>query len=129
MSASPRDRFESARRRYLDVRQAREDFRLDVLITKYGRMDPPLSWLTRTEINRLDALRRRENRVSDAMFRLLDEFGGRSWRSLVPYWWVMGDLSWEDATTTGELSVVPPPGYGATVADMERLAAPVEVTA
>lgn len=130
MSArTPRARFEAARRRYLDVRRDRERFQLDVLVVKYGRMEPQLSWLTRGEVARLDVLRRRENRVSDAMFALLDEYGGRNWRSLVPYTWVMSELSWEDATTTGQLSVVPPPGYGSTVVDMKRFAAPVEVRA
>jgi hypothetical protein len=46
-------------------------------------------------------------------------------RSLVPHWWVMEDLSYEDATTRGALSVVPPCGYGARPSDVERFAAAV----
>jgi hypothetical protein len=122
MSARDRARFEAIRARWVKSCDAERAYRMDVLLRRYGKMDPPSYWPNATERRRLDTFRRAQDRASDAMFELLDRIGGRYWRSLVPHWWVMEDLSYEDATTRGALSVVPPCGYGARPSDVERFA-------
>lgn len=119
-----RQRFDSIRRRWLTARDREHAIRGE-LARKYGRQDPPRTWLTKTEEGRLDRARHTQQRASDAMFWLLEDVSPRSWMALVPHHWVMESLTWEDATTAGVLSVVPPCGYGACRRDMEELAGAV----
>lgn len=119
-----RQRFESAQRRYREAEERRETFRR-AMLAKYGRLDPPRAWMTRGEIDRLERIRRAEDRAGDALFAVLDRVSPRGWRSGPPFAWVMTELSWEDAATSGALSAVPPCGYGARPRDMERFAAPL----
>jgi len=123
MSAPDAERFAAIRRRHLEVRERERRFRETVLLPKYGAMRPPSQWLNRTEQRRLEALDRAEDRTVTAMMTVLDEIGGRNWRAGAPLRWVMGELTYEDAITTGELSSVPPPAYGYSARDMQRFAA------
>lgn len=126
MSARDQDRFLAIRARWVRARDGERAYRLDVLLSRYGKADPPSRWLTATERRRLDVFRRAQDRASDAMFALLDRIGGRSWRSLVPHQWVMDELSYEDAVTRDALSVIPPLGYGARPSDLEHLARAID---
>lgn len=119
-----RQRFESARRRYREAEERRETFRC-AMLAKYGRLDPSRAWMTRGEVDRLERVRRAEDRAGDALFAVLDRVSARSWRSGPPFWWIMTELSWEDVTTSGALTVIPPCDYGSCPRDMERFAAPL----
>jgi hypothetical protein len=126
MSARDRARFEAIRARWVKACDAERAYRLDVLLSRYAKTNPSSSWLNATERRRLEAFRRAQDRASDAMFELLDRIGGRYWRSLIPHHWVMEELSYEDATTRGALSVVPPCGYGTSAREVERFAAAID---
>jgi hypothetical protein len=119
---SDRKRFDAIRARWCKSREAERAYRLDVLFDKYGDRYPPDYWLTATERRRLEVFRRAQDRASDAMFALLERIGGRSWKSLIPHHWVMEELTFEDATTRGRLSAVPPCGYGASRLYVESFA-------
>jgi hypothetical protein len=118
-----RDRFAAIRARWVKAREAERAYRLDVLHDRYRQTHPPSHWLTATARRRLEAFRRAQDRASDAMFALLARIGGRPWTSLIPHHWVMEELTFEDATTRGQLSAVPPRGYGASRLDVENLSA------
>jgi hypothetical protein len=116
------NRFERIRSRYNDTQRRKHLFD-DDMRRKYGVSNPASAWMTRGEQAREDAIRKAEGRWMDAMFNLLDSIGGRNFRSGCPAHWVMECLSFEDATTTGKMSVVPPCAFGCTPKDAERFAA------
>lgn len=122
-----RERFAAIRRRYLAAKERENNYRLAILLPKYGSLRPPTSWLTRTEIARLAQLDRAQDREGDKFCALLDKIGGRNWRTHAPYWWVLEKLTFEDATTTVQLAEIPPAGYGYRPDDMQRFAAPREL--
>lgn len=88
------------------------------LMYKYGNSwQAPLGQRTR-----LEKLRARESKARDAIFAWLDTNSPRSWRTGVPCYWVCEELTYDDAVTTGTMSVVPPAGYGSYPGDAERFA-------
>lgn len=107
-------RFHEIRRRWLEKVEREETYRMDVLYAKYRSRMPERSWMTKGELDRIERMRTAQDRESDKMFGLLDRIGGRDWRSHAPHHWVMRELTFADATTTGALSIVPPPSYGCT---------------
>jgi hypothetical protein len=126
MSADKR-KFETARRQYLAAKEAESTYRLETLLRKYGSARPSESWITRGEREKIQGYRSRQDRASASMMTLLERLSPRDWDSTVPQWWIMETLSWEDATTSGQMSVTPPPAYGYIGADSARFAAPVAV--
>lgn len=97
----------------------------DDLVRRYG-----YDWIApEGQRKRLEALRDREQEACEAVFHWLDKYSPRDWRTGKRYQWVCGQLTYADAVTVGQLSAVPPPAWGASLADMERFAAPVGVTA
>ncbi len=117
-----REHFERIRARYLAAKQREDAYRLEVLLPKYGQMRPQRGWLTRTELKKLETVRRAQDREYDRFFLLLDRIAGRDFRNGVPWVWVMENLTYEDAITKGQLSVVPPVYYGGTERGAEEFA-------
>lgn len=118
--------FYALRRRWNGAKQAEESYRLQRLLKRYGETRPPHAWMTTGEINQLERYEERRTRISDQFFELLDRVGGRDWRHYVPHWWVMENLTYEDATTTGELTGEIPAAYGTTSAVLQRFMQPVQ---
>jgi hypothetical protein len=64
-----------------------------------------------------------QDRASDAIFAWLDAHSPRNWRVGVPAFWTCAELTFEDATTRGKLSLVPPVAWGGVPQDSIRFAA------
>jgi hypothetical protein len=122
-TAADKRRFETAQARYRAAYDARETFRLEVLARKYGTRTPSESWLLKGERDKLERYQSAMDRASDALFSVLDTVAPRHWRSTVPHHWIMTELVWADAVTEDELSVTPPPAYGASTRDVACFAA------
>jgi hypothetical protein len=116
-------RFTSLQRRYIGLRM-REDRVREELSRKYGP-DYQMGWLTLTEQRKLESIRGQKNKLMDQQMTLLDRISPRGWRSGVPAWWVMEKLSFADATTRGQMSVVPPASYGSSEAASRAFAGPL----
>lgn len=123
-----RQRFYAIRRRWMRAKQAEQTYRTRRFWPRYRQLDPPRSWLTPGEARQLERFADRRSAVSDEFFELLAEIGGRSWTTGVPHWWVMEELTYEDAVTTGELATIPPPAYGSTEHDVMCFAGAVSAT-
>jgi hypothetical protein len=80
----------------------------------------------RAQQEKYERVSKRSDAAMEAVFAWLDTFSPRSWRSGVPANWVCVHLTEADALTAGQLSVVPPPGYGSYPSDSVRFARPVE---
>jgi hypothetical protein len=93
-----------------------------VLDARYGSRQ----YARAAERHRLARLDARVSKLSDAYFALLREISPRSWESCVPWAWVIESLTFEDATTRGPLSVVPPHALMFAPADVRALAAPIK---
>ena len=61
-------------------------------------------------------------RVHDKIYKWLAEHSPRDWERGVPMYYAPSTLTYEDATTDGPLSVVPPPAGGYSKNDMVRFA-------
>ena len=114
-------KFHSIRARAVKARERLEAHE-DTLRRKYGQARVPSAWMTRTEDAKREALSAAQSKAWDAMFALLADISPRSWSAGVAAWWVVEELTYADATTTGALSVVPKPGYGTTPREVERFA-------
>lgn len=75
---------------------------------------------------RIERARAAESKAMDAVFAWLDAHSPRAWRTGTPAYWICDKLTYADAMTEGQLSVVPPPPYGYTTHEMERFARPIE---
>jgi hypothetical protein len=122
MSTADEKQFAAIQARFRAAQEREETYRLDVLYRKYRDRRPPRSWLTSGEIKRLDALRIAQDKIGESMFTLLDRIGGRDWRVGCPYMWVMTELTYADAITTGPLSAIPPIPYGYSERDAKVFA-------
>lgn len=100
--------FQKLRAQYL-VKHEAASAHERVLHAKYG---PGLqsTWLSVTERRKQDALRAATDKVGDRFFDLLDRVSPRDWRRGVPMHWVLGQLTWEQAT--GAEPVEAPKAYG-----------------
>ena len=116
-------KFDKLREKFVALDAKRDELRGE-LARKYGPNFSD-SWLTAGERKKLDALRERADKASDAFFDFLDTISPRSWRSGVSFFWVLTKLTYADATTRGELSVPPLGGWGATPSFLREFARPV----
>lgn len=73
----------------------------------------------------LEVLRRRHQDAIGAIYAWLDANSRRSWSGAVPDLWVCTDRTFDDATTPGYLSVVPPLPFGITAERQRRLLTPL----
>lgn len=111
-------KFQQLRAKWI-VQQAKRQALESKLRGYYGG-DYQSSWLKSSERKKLDAMRAAEDKISTAMFDLLDRVATRDFKSGVPSYWVMEHLTWEDATGTGPMGKTPPAAYGYSDADMRR---------
>ena len=120
-TVADRRKFDSLQRQWAGLKERRHTFEFDVLLPKYGQVQPPRMWMTPAEIKRFDGIIDREHKLIDAMHELLDRISPRSWRSGVgathPF-----DMPWEDAVTRGRLSKVPSVPYGGSEAQVRAFA-------
>ena len=63
-----------------------------------------------------------ESRACERFIVHLENLSARSWRQGFPVGWLMRELSYADATTTGAMSTVAPPAYGYSTRDAEGFA-------
>lgn len=111
-----RAKFDGLRARYAELTRKR-DAHDDAMRAKYGSGYSE-SWLKRSEALVLAKLRNAREVVGDKLFEHVQAISPRDWSRGVPMYWVLMDLTYEDAVRPlGEpLSVVPPMSYGATEA-------------
>ena len=79
-----------------------------------------------TEKRALGALETAADKAWNKFFLFLESISPRSWLSGPPVWWVRDHLKYEDAVTSGQLSVVPPPSMHYDKSQMETFAAPMQ---
>jgi hypothetical protein len=84
-----------------------------------------VQYASKTELRRLDVLRRAEDRARDRLYAYLKEISPRDWSQGVPITWVVRRLTFEDAVTAGQLAQIPDPAWGCSVEDSRRFAQPV----
>jgi hypothetical protein len=75
---------------------------------------------------KLNEAQAKADSAMEAIFAWLDANSPRDWRHGAPCYWVCAELSYEDAITAGQLSVIPPVVYGCYESDSRRFAAPIE---
>lgn len=117
-----RETFEKLRAKWLKTSEAARVFGV-ALRGQYGEHYPYQA--PKGKLKRLDALRAREDKASAAIFAWLDANSPRQWRTGVPAYWICESLTYDDAVTSGQLSVVPPPSYGCYPSDSIRFAQPI----
>jgi hypothetical protein len=116
-----RDRFNKLQSQIRELDQRKADYAIDLRV-RYR--DP--HYAKPAERKRLDAFDARIDKLATKLFEIIDLEGGRKWDSGVPWHWILTCLSYDDMTTHGQLSVIPPPAYGFTAWDMQRFAYPVQ---
>lgn len=82
-------------------------------------------WAKRTEQKRVDQLDARAQRAFDKYFTYLSAISPRDWSVSVPCSWILYNLSFADAITKGQLSVVPDAAWGYTEHHMRQFAAEI----
>ena len=110
--------FQKLQARYQALNERYHEMRRE-LIRQYGD-----HW--KAPCGKQDKLAALDTRTSAAMERVfvwLDENSPRFWRTGCPAYWICEELTYEDAMTTGPLSVIPPLCWGQTPDDMRRFAA------
>src|SRR6266446_2437856 len=121
---SAQAQFAAIRARYLKIAARREAWRYK-MFDRYRTFTLYDHQLLASERKAREAIDAAESKVTDDMFALLDTVSARQWRSGVPQAWIMEHLTWEDATTTGRLSVTPPAAWGSMPSDSVRFAQPI----
>jgi hypothetical protein len=108
MKAQPRrEEFEALQARYRETWETISALRRR-LEAKYSSTH----YASQGERARLEALRKRNAKQGERILAWLERYSPRDWSRAVPYWWICMALSFDDAVTSGELTVAPPPAYG-----------------
>ena len=121
---SARDRFNKLQEQVRALDATRTELEIDLRV-KYSAV----CYASKTERKRLDALRARIDKTADRLFAMLDEISPRGWRSGAPWHWIITQLTYDDAVSSGQLAVVPPPAYGYNDRDMQLFAQPIKTEA
>ncbi len=116
-------KFNALRAKIVEVEAARDEFRAK-LATVYG-YGFKLAWVKTAERKKLEAFTKKADKLGDQFYTLLDSISPRSWRTGVAYSWVLTQLTYADAITSGELAVMPQCSFGSQESDMRRLMRPV----
>lgn len=66
-----------------------------------------------------------ETNASEAFFLFLDTLSPRNWRATIPYVWIRENITYELATITDALPIIPPFAWGYTASDAKRFAAAI----
>jgi hypothetical protein len=120
-SAKAKARFEDLQAKWKAAAQEVADLRITLSVA-YGKID----WAKKTELNRLETLRNAERRAYDRFFKFLETIQGRDFSVCVPVTFCRDTLTYEDAITKDVMSVVPPPAWGRTEAEMREFARAVK---
>lgn len=115
-----RDRFTTLQAAWQAAERKEQDMR-STLASQYQSA----CYAPRGKRNQLDRLSAASSRKCDAFYAFLDTLSPRDWHSGIPCAWVREHLTYDDAVTTGRLSVTPPPAYAYDVTYCERFAASV----
>lgn len=99
------------------------EFTIDMAV-KYGETQSGLRthYWSKREVATYEKLKRAAGRAEQSFFKFLKTIQKRDFSVGVPAWWIRDVLTYEDATTTGALSVVPPPAYGYTELSVQQFA-------
>lgn len=116
---TPQERFESLQARWRAAQEKAHSLRFDL---RYHYGEHYYVYAPKGKRDKADRASRAEEKAADAIFAWLDANSPRDWRRGVPSAWVCGELTYADAMTTDQLSVVPPVAYGCTSADSIRFA-------
>lgn len=119
-----RDRFEA-----LKLKARVSAMKLQRLVTELDAHYQSHRYAPRTMRHKLDALRIADNKAWDKLFAFIQSISPRDWSCYVPIHWIRDHLTYEDAMTSGQLSVVPPPCYGSTPAQLQQFAWPIRESA
>jgi hypothetical protein len=116
-------RFEHLQARAKATADQCRDYAIDLRV-KYGDAYYR-GWIGGKEKRRLDQLQRADTRETDRFVAFLVTIQGRDFRRGVPQHWLLDNLTYADAITTGKLSQTPPPAYGYSIGDSQRFAAAI----
>lgn len=115
-----REQFEALQAKWRAAETAASDFKFE-LRYKHG------DWwkAPRVKQERAARLQAKADAAMNAVYAWLDANSPRSWHTGVPVVFVRDTLTYEDAMTSGTLSVIPPPVYGSYQSDAVRFASAV----
>lgn len=116
-------RFEALQAKWRSAQTKAHDLRFE-LQYHYGDMYRVRA--PKAKMAKADKASAAEERAQDAIFTYLEANSPRSWRSGVPCYWVCDKLTYADAITAGQMSVIPPVSYGGMPSDSIRFAGPVQ---
>lgn len=91
------------------------------MAVKYGAPGRQHYWSSR-EVKLYEKLKKAQSRAEASFFKHLKTVQTRDFSVGVPVWWLRDKLTFEDATTTDAMSVIPPPAYGYTDHDARQKA-------
>lgn len=116
-----RAKWEDLQRKAQEARDAdtAERIRLQV---KYSAVH----YASTAERKRLEVLQRAAQRAGNRLYAYLAAISPRDWSTGVPVSWIIGRLTFDDATTAGQLAMIPDPAWGSTQEDARRFAQPVK---
>jgi hypothetical protein len=119
-------KFNKIRADALKLKQEVSEFD-DRIMRKYGFRQIAFYQMNKADQNQKDKFRKRQDRLLDRMMKLLEEISPRYWRSTIPAYWVLEELTYEDAITDGQLVATPPAAYGYTETDVQRFCRPTTI--
>lgn len=121
-TAADRTKFLSLRARY-QIASNNYDALDSALRLKYGPYQR--SWLKSGERKKLESLLDKKHKLQMQFYELLQRISPRDWGRGIASWWMIENLTWEDAITTGPLSTMPVPSIGYSERDMRAFMEPV----
>lgn len=116
----PRTRFTLLQQAVRDANRTAQTLRV-ALECRYQQ----LCYAPLTKRRQVEALNRTADRHQAKFFAFLESISPRNWAEGVPIRWIVDSLTFEDATTRGQLTDVPPPAWGYEPQDSQRFALPV----
>lgn len=79
----------------------------------------------KTQQKRLEKLDKAAYKAREKILDWLAKNSPRDWCKGIPFWWSYRKLTYEDAITSGQLSVTPEPAYGYSQLDSQWFAGPI----
>lgn len=70
-----------------------------------------------------------ENAASDKFFEFLDTIATRNFRSGAPIYWILQNLTYDDAVTYGPMSCIPDLAWGCHESSLDKFRLPVRQSA
>lgn len=110
-----RERFEKLQGAWKQAWMKVQD-RKDYLASKYQQWN----MASYSERNKVIKLQDAESKASDKFFEFLDTIATRDFRSGVPLYWILQNLTYDDATTKGPMQCIPDLAWGCHAGSLER---------